>query len=336
LSASGFYPVLPGDQRYDLGTPLFKEIVYHLENGKKFVIRAPKVSSANIYINSAKWNGASQVVPYLVQEQMMAGGVLTLDMSDKPNDKAFEHISTSTVYRDSLAVPVIDGLRVFKGSTKISMRTSVRTARIHYTIDGSEPTPSSKVYEGPFEIRDTTTVKAAVFASPVLRSKAVESQFFARRNDWTVKIISPYSSQYTGGGDDAIIDGLRGTANFASGEWQGYQGKTFEAVIDLQKSTEIRNVGGSFLQSARSWIWMPDRVEFEASMDGSTFTKIAEIKPGFPQQEMEPATKEFSQSIPPTRARYVRVRAFNFGKIPSWHLGAGGDPWIFVDEIFVK
>jgi hypothetical protein len=80
---------------------------------------------------------------------------------------------------------------------------------------------------------------------------------------------------------------------------------------------------------------MPDRIEFETSADGVNFTRVAEIQPAFPQQEMNPIVKEFRQPIAPTKARYVRVRAFNFGKIPGWHPGAGGDPWIFVDEILI-
>ena len=35
-------------------------------------------------------------------------------------------------------------------------------------------------------------------------------------------------------------------------------------------------------------------------------------------------------------ARYVRVRAESYGKLPAWHPGAGGDSWIFVDEIIVE
>ena len=31
--------------------------------------------------------------------------------------------------------------------------------------------------------------------------------------------------------------------------------------------------------------------------------------------------------------RYVRVRAIQFGKLPFWHEGAGGDTHIFADEI---
>ncbi|HUR98894.1 MAG TPA: GH92 family glycosyl hydrolase, partial [Pyrinomonadaceae bacterium] len=339
LSASGFYSVLPGTTRYDLGTPLFKQIVFNLENGRKFVIRAPKVSGSNIYINSAKWNGASLPAPYIVQEQMMSGGVLTLDMSDKPNDKAFESVSTSTVFRDMPPAPVIEGDRVFKDKTTVRISSLNPRASITYTIDnhGEESARKRLAYTDPFTVSDTAMIKAFATAPGYsLPSKTVEANFKKRLKDWTVRLVSPYSSQYTGGGDDAIVDGLRGTANFASGEWQGYQGQTFEAIIDLQRTTTIQNVGGSFLQSAHSWIWMPDRIEFEASTDGVNFTRVAEIKPGFSRQEMEPAVKEFRQTISPTTARYVRVRASNIGKIPSWHPGAGGDSWIFVDEIFLN
>jgi hypothetical protein len=179
-------------------------------------------------------------------------------------------------------------------------------------------------------------VKAITVAESGEISRVVEATFAKRPNDWTVKLNSEFNRQYPGSSYDAIIDGLRGNHNFAAGEWQGYWGKPFEAVIYLQRETEIREVGGSFLQSARSWIWMPDRLEFEVSNDGTSFTKIADWKPGFPQQDMNGTPKEFLQKITPVKARYVRVRAHNFGKIPSWHLGAGGDPWIFVDEIFIR
>ena len=81
---------------------------------------------------------------------------------------------------------------------------------------------------------------------------------------------------------------------------------------------------------------MPDRIEFEASSNGYSFHRIAEILPNFPQKEMKPTAKEFTKRIKPLNARYILVRAYNFGKIPSWHPGAGGDPWIFVDEILIR
>jgi hypothetical protein len=36
------------------------------------------------------------------------------------------------------------------------------------------------------------------------------------------------------------------------------------------------------------------------------------------------------------QARYIKIKATNFGKLPEWHQGFGGDAYIFVDEIEVK
>ena len=337
LSASGFYPVLPGDERYDLGTPLFKEVSFNLENGKKFIIRAPKVSASNFYIKSAKWNGQRLSNPYITQYHIMAGGVLELDMNSTPDDKAFEYASTASVYREHPAVPSIDGGgRVFDTSTLVTLKSTSRTGRIHYTLDGSEPGPGSIVYSAPFMIDKDTTVKAIVISAGGARSLTETAAFQKRANDWKVIQISPYSPQYTGGGDNAIVDGIRGTVNFASGEWQGVQGKPFEAVVDLQRETDIHEVGGRFLQVASPWIWMPATIRFEISNNGTDWSEVADIKTDIPVREMTPTIKEFRQAISPAKARYVRIRANNFGKIPSWHPGAGGDPWIFVDEIFIN
>ena len=336
MSASGFYPVLPGDRRYDIGTPLFKQVTFNLENGKKFIVRAPKVSAKNFYIRSAKWNGAP-VAAYITQDHIMAGGVLELEMDDAPNDKAFAGVSTASVYGIFAAAPVISGDRVFKDRTQVSMRTVTRNAAIHYTTDGSVPTRSSTVYSGPFSADSTVTIKAIAVTTEGDSSAVSESTFTKRNKDWSVTLASQYSTQYTGSGVDAIIDGLRGTANFASGEWQGYEGKTFEAVIDLKRPTRISTVGGSFLQATRSWIWMPARIEFESSDDGVNFTTLAEIKTDVSQQDEKPQSKEFLQQLTvPVNARFIRVRAYNIGKIPAWHPGAGGDPWIFIDEVIIE
>jgi hypothetical protein len=184
------------------------------------------VSASNFYIKSAKWNGQRLQNPYITQYHIMAGGVLELDMSSTPDDKAFEFASTSTVYRDHPAVPWIDGGgRVFDSSTVVTLKSTSRTGRIHYMLDGSEPTANSPVYSAPLLIDKTTTVKAIVVSAGGARSLVETATFQKRANDWKVISISPYSPQYTGGGDNAIVDGIRGTVNFASGEWQGIQGK---------------------------------------------------------------------------------------------------------------
>jgi len=282
---------------------------------------------------------------------IMKGGTLEFEMSPVQSDSALVGFSKPTTAKDP-TVPVIQAQEsvpagrnsltlvsvgnTFSKRVNVFLKTFTHSSKIIYTLDGSDPNDDSPVYSEPISFDQTTVVKAATVTSKGEKSPVVEARFQRRLHDWTVKIISPYSTQYTGGGDDAIVDEIRGTTNFASGEWQGVQGKTYEAVIDLQRETNIREVGGSFLQVAGPWIWMPDRIEFETSNDGSIFSRVAEIKPGFPQREMTPTIREFVQAIVPTKARYVRVRAYNIGKIPAWHPGAGGDPWIFVDEILIR
>ena len=349
MSAGGFYPVNPGDNAYAFGTPLFPEMTYRLENGKTFTIRAKNISSKNFYILNAKLNGASHKKAFVTHEEILRGGVLEFSMTDQPVETAFNEFPISSVAANTVAVPVITGERTFAESTSVTLATLTPTAKIYFTTDGSVPTKDSKIYSAPFTIDRTTTVKAIATGANNTTSFPVESVLTKRPHDWTVKVISGYSTQYTGGGDNAIVDGIRGTVNFASGEWQGVQGKPYEAVVDLKRETEIGALGGSFLQVVGPWIWMPDRIEFEVSSDGTNFTRVAEIKPGFPQNDMKPVVKEFltlvghtlsnehfPRPIGPLKARYVRIRAYNIGKIPSWHLGAGGDSWIFVDEIIIR
>jgi alpha-1,2-mannosidase, putative len=338
LSASGFYPVAPGEAFYDLGTPLFPEIKFNLENGKTFVIKARNVSEKNIYVKSVKLNGAPHRQTFISHSDIMNGGMLEFEMSPTPVKTAFLHFSKSGMPNERIpVVPLIEGTeRVFKQQNTITLKTTTPTAKIFYTLDGSEPTAQSALYEKPFTIDKTVTVKAAAIFSNGEKSPIAEARFYKKPNDWTVKIFSKYNRQYTGGGDEGLIDGIRGTTNFASGEWQGYQAQDFVAVIDLKRETEIKRLGGGFLQVARSWIWMPTRIEFEISDDGENFRKIAEIKTDVAPEDMTHTIRDYKIDIQPTRARFVRVTARNLGKIPAWHPGAGFDAFIFVDEIFIE
>jgi hypothetical protein len=70
---------------------------------------------------------------------------------------------------------------------------------------------------------------------------------------------------------------------------------------------------------------MPRRVEIELSVDGVTFGPAYSIVNEVSDQEGV-VIKDFVKTIPPTAARYVRIRAV--------HLRP--ETWIFADEIIVK
>jgi hypothetical protein len=173
------------------------------------------------------------------------------------------------------------------------------------------------------------------------QSATATARFHQIPHDWKLTLLSKYSQQYTGGGDAALIDGIRGTTNWTSGAWQGYWGKDFVAVVDLGRPQMISRLGAGFLQEAGSWIWMPRTVKFELSLDGQNFTPVLTIPNDVPDGSdpnvnVGTLAKDFVKNITRRQARYVRITAVNFGKIPAWHPGHGGDAWIFADEIIIE
>ena len=89
LAASGLHPVCPGDNRYEITSPVFEKITFHLDQtytkGKSFKIIAHNNSDKNIYIQSAKLNGQSYGKCWINHQDIAAGGTLELQMGDVPN-----------------------------------------------------------------------------------------------------------------------------------------------------------------------------------------------------------------------------------------------------------
>ena len=87
FSALGFYPVCPGSGQYVLGTPYFKEVRLHLENGKTVEIKASDCSADNKYIDKMKVNGKNWQHNYLNHDDLMKGAKIKLQMVAEPNTK---------------------------------------------------------------------------------------------------------------------------------------------------------------------------------------------------------------------------------------------------------
>jgi predicted alpha-1,2-mannosidase len=87
FSSLGFYPVTPGSPNYALGSPLVKEAVIHLENGKILTITTKNQSERNIYVKSVKINGRELTGTLLSHHDIMNGGEIVFEMSDQPKQK---------------------------------------------------------------------------------------------------------------------------------------------------------------------------------------------------------------------------------------------------------
>lgn len=339
FSAMGFYPVTPGTEVYVLGTPLFKESVLNLENGNTFIVKAPKVSPKNIYIQAAYLNGKPLNAIYINHRDIMAGGELELVMGSEPSDfGSKKEMRPVTVISDNLIVPVpfvMSGEKAFFNETEVALGSVSEDCHIYYTFNGDDPDQKSLVYSEPFIINETTTVKCMAVTPEGDESLIIESTFQKIPQNRTIKLYSEYANQYSAGGDMALIDFMRGGDSYKTGLWQGYQGQHLRAVVDLGKVTEFSVIETGFLQDENSWIFTPVKVEYLISEDGENFEKVAVINAKTDPKDRGVIVEQFTANGK-FKAQYVKVVATSLLENPAWHKSPGGKCWIFTDEIVIK
>lgn len=84
-SMMGLYPVAPVGGEYVFGSPVLDKANISMPNGKTFTIIARNNSGKNIYVKAITLNGKPYNKMYIRHEDMLKGGELVFEMSDKPN-----------------------------------------------------------------------------------------------------------------------------------------------------------------------------------------------------------------------------------------------------------
>ena len=74
----------------------------------------------------------------------------------------------------------------------------------------------------------------------------------------------------------------------------------------------------------------------QRAIDGENYTYQGKVLAKFPDNIEGSLQKDFKLNVKNLKARYIKIKAENYGICPDWHLGAGGKTWIFVDEITIK
>lgn len=339
LSAMGFYPVTPGLPYYALGTPLFDTIKIHLDNQKTFTIESHHSNDSAVYIQSMQIDGRPTDTFYISQAMILSGKTITFRMGNQPPAIQEKWITAppSSITSPLIAVnPVIvaDG-KSFKELMKVSMQSTEAGSKLFFTRDNSVPGKKSTPYIKPFSIQDNTTVKAIAVSSNGAVSKVVTAEFAKIAANWHLTYLTNYNPQYNGGSDLALMDNETGNSNFKNGSWQGWWGNDMQVIVDLGKIQPVTSVGAEFMQDQHAWILLPSSLEIDGSADGSNFTHLTTIKHDIAAMDSNVIVKRLNATIAVQQVRYLKFTARNYGKLPEAHLSAGGDAWIFCDELFI-
>lgn len=255
-----------------------------------------------------------------------------------------QHRKSLPLANDIIPVPVIQAeSKSFKNSLEIDIKhPSIGGFWYRILTNSNTDIPFKQYKEEKIVINESATIEARfeAFNGKVLeRSNIVSATFYKKPNNYTIDIKSTYNPQYHAGGKEGLLDGINGSTNWRKGDWQGYQTQDFEAIVDLQSEKEVSSFSSTFLQDQRSWILMPTKVEYYSSSDNVNFTLITTVANDVDPKKDENTIKDFSfKSAQPIYARYIKVKAYNFGKLPDWHIGYfdKGEAYIFIDEITIN
>ncbi len=335
LSAIGLYDLNPGDPYYIIQTPLFDKVTINLENGKKFTINTTGASEG-LYIKNVHLNGSLVDRNYLTMQEILNGGELVIEKSLEPNVlwSKGDYYKTAIDSNQSLVTlpRIVAESITFQDSLLVRLEcNNCDEIRIKRQTENF-----FKTYDAPFYIYKSDSMECYSVRNG-LKSKIESAAFLKFNNKKEISLSSKYSNQYDAGGYNALVDGLKGPNNYLTGLWQGFYGDDFEAVVDLQKKQEINFLGIGAIQDVKSWIWLPKKVEFYSSQDGLNYKLVKSISHKINDHTDESVIHQFNYKLnKPIVARYVKVKAINYGECPDWHLGAGGTSWLFFDEILVN
>ena len=207
-------------------------------------------------------------------------------------------------------------------------------AELVYTLDGSEP-PSSSMhpYTGPLRLEHSATIKAVALkdGQPLTESETFEAVLHKARGAAVELHCTPYGS-YQAKGGYTLVDANFGGNKWGNGQWLGILDQDFEATLELDTLTFIRQVGFSCIEETGAGIYFPANVEVEVSADGQRFKKVKTWQNNRPKpipRTSDIRTQTITLDFAPIACRYLRVKA-------AYQKVEGQGVFIFVDEVVVE
>lgn len=336
LSSLGMYQICPGNPQFVLFKPQYKEATLNFENGKNCRIESEPGSSAAV--TGININGTPALSAYINYNKLIEGGNITFEYKQMSAiNNTFG--STSRPSSGLTEYPISPSPIIFyKSKTFTTVQPVVikpineKGQKIFYTTNGATVTKRSTAYTKPFLVSNSSQIKVKAYGTS--DSSEIVANLFKTNTKQLVKLKSKANPQYSAEGPQSLVDGVCGDTDWRKGDWMGFQGQDFECVIENKDNKPITIITASFLQDTRSWIVFPRSLTVYTSKDGITFKEEGTVKTMVGIKDLTTQTQELSIYLKdPRPVKYVKIIAKNFGQLPEWHEGKGGETFIFIDEI---
>lgn len=208
-------------------------------------------------------------------------------------------------------------------------------APVHYTLDGSEPTAESALYEDAVIIPESGVIKAVAVRRSGNSRVYTDSVTFNKATAHPVTLAAEPARRYAGNGAQTLVDGVYGGNSYSSAGWIGFNGDDMIATIDLEKPQPVSNAELHTCVATGAWVFDARGMKVEVSNDGKSWREVAAEQ--YPALESDfTGVVNHKVSFDPVEAQYVRVTLDCEKNLPEWHSGRGKSAFIFVDEITIN
>ena len=339
-SALGLYPVNPGSDQIIAGLPAFEKMVVT----PRPMSRRPAspltidFKGSGSYVAGWEFNGLIKSESWISKRSLLSGGALHFTGVNTPSDFGMAPIdrpSEEIADHNFVGVPVIHAPRTFQSlSTQVSISNSNPEVLTRFRVRNIGQVEASSpwlIYSEPIELDASKTIEAYSENSQGITSARVKHQVRQISHRYELKLSEPFDPQYAAGGSQALIDGIHGSPNYQTGDWQGFWGKDVTAIVDLGESKTVLSMSIGALRDIRPWIFLPKSVAFSCSQNGENWQAIETIEHSLPNDDDANIAHRFI-SNESRQARYWRAEVKHFGNLPPGHLGAGNPSWVFLDE----
>lgn len=258
--------------------------------------------------------------------------VISLLWSCHSSKEVKERFDAASAFQLVMPKVITDSI-LFKKSANVELVLDFPEVEIRYTLDGSTVTRSSSLYESPFAINESATLRAVAFHPDCQASESLVQPFFKVEDifeEAEVNISPMPDKRYAGKGLSSLTDFQKGSVQFrGDNRWLGFQKDTVDIQIQFKEKKKITSLTLSTLANESAWILFPGKIEL---LDGQLLfaTKDKTDVEGHSEAGLHFITIEF----PERTMEELTIRILS-DPLPKGHNGYGYISWLFVDEVFV-
>jgi hypothetical protein len=243
---------------------------------------------------------------------------------------------TDSLYTVQLTVPVskIDSA-FFRGSASVEIKQSRGNVRYYYTLDGSQPTTKSTLYEQPFTVDQSgelriIAIKEGWIDSNVASSTLVKIGTTAERIILETKADEKLSALK----DSVLTDGKAGSLNRGDKAYMAFIDQDFQGVLQLGSVVSLSQVTLSFLEDIGQGVLAPEYLEVWGGESMGEMVRLGGKNVEQPGGSSGATKGLTTLNFPEQSIRFIRIKAKRRGVLPSGYPDDRSvKPSIFVDEV---